>query len=65
MSPRNRVTRQPLVEWLIHEDIGRLLATQCQAGPGDLLMIPTAANGQAAFGVYHRDHQGTFEAVAL
>jgi RNA polymerase sigma-70 factor (ECF subfamily) len=38
------------------EDIVRLVATQCPArGPGDMLMVPTQANGQPAFGLYMRD----------
>jgi RNA polymerase sigma-70 factor, ECF subfamily len=36
-------------------DIGQLIATQCPAQrAGDLRMLPTAANGQAAFGMYLR-----------
>ena len=38
------------------EDIVRLIAMQCPAtGPGDMLMVPTQANGQPAFGLYMRD----------
>jgi RNA polymerase sigma-70 factor (ECF subfamily) len=38
------------------EDIARLVDTQCPAeGPGDMRLIPTRANGQAAFGLYMRD----------
>ena len=38
------------------ENIGRLIDTQCPArGPGDMRLIPTRANGQAAFGLYMRD----------
>jgi RNA polymerase sigma-70 factor (ECF subfamily) len=38
------------------EDIGRLIASQCPAsGAGDMLMVPTHANGQPAFGLYMRD----------
>jgi RNA polymerase sigma-70 factor, ECF subfamily len=38
------------------EAIGRLIATQCPAtGPGDLLLVPTQANGQPGFGMYLRD----------
>jgi len=39
--------------------IGRLIATNCPArGPGDMRLVPTAANGQPAFGVYMRDADG-------
>ena len=37
------------------EDIAQLISTQCPAGgPGDLRLLPTAANGQPAFGMYLR-----------
>jgi RNA polymerase sigma-70 factor (ECF subfamily) len=39
------------------ENIGCLVDTQCPArGPGDMLLIPTRANGQPAFGLYMRDN---------
>jgi RNA polymerase sigma-70 factor (ECF subfamily) len=48
------------------ENIGRLIATQCPAsGPGDMLMIPTRANGQPAFGLYMRQADGTYQAFHL
>ena len=38
------------------EDIARLIDTRCPAaGPGDMKLIPTRANGQFAFGLYMRD----------
>jgi RNA polymerase sigma-70 factor, ECF subfamily len=38
------------------EDIARLVDTRCPAeGPGDMRLVPTRANGQAAFGLYMRD----------
>jgi RNA polymerase sigma-70 factor (ECF subfamily) len=38
------------------EDIARLIDTQCPAaGPGDMRLVPTRANGQYAFGLYLRD----------
>jgi RNA polymerase sigma-70 factor (ECF subfamily) len=38
------------------EDIARLIDTRCPAeGPGDMRLIPTRANGQAAFGLYMRE----------
>ncbi|MGA8113615.1 MAG: sigma-70 family RNA polymerase sigma factor [Actinocatenispora sp.] len=48
------------------EDIGRLVDEQCPAaGPGDLMLIPTAANGQHAFALYLRGADGTYSAFAL
>ena len=48
------------------ENIGRLISTQCPAqGAGDMLMIPTAANGQPAFGLYMRDPDGVHRAFQL
>jgi RNA polymerase sigma-70 factor (ECF subfamily) len=47
-------------------DIGRLVATQCPAKtPGDLRLLPTEANGQAAFGMYRRDESGEYQAFQL
>jgi RNA polymerase sigma-70 factor, ECF subfamily len=38
------------------ENIARLVDTRCPAeGPGDMRLVPTRANGQAAFGLYMRD----------
>jgi RNA polymerase sigma-70 factor (ECF subfamily) len=48
------------------ENIGRLIANQCPAqGPGDLLMLPTEANGQPAFAMYLRDENGDYQAFSL
>lgn len=40
------------------EDIARLVEVQCPAGPGELRMVPTHANGQPAFGMYILDEGG-------
>jgi RNA polymerase sigma-70 factor (ECF subfamily) len=40
------------------EDIGRLIDAQCPAGPGELRLLPTQANGQPAFGMYYRRADG-------
>jgi RNA polymerase sigma-70 factor (ECF subfamily) len=40
------------------EAIGALIATHCPAGPGELLLVPTEANGQPAFATYLRRHGG-------
>ncbi|HLS14994.1 MAG TPA: sigma-70 family RNA polymerase sigma factor [Beutenbergiaceae bacterium] len=43
--------------------IGQMVAAQSPAqGPGDHLLVPTAANGQPAFGLYLPDEQGTHRA---
>jgi RNA polymerase sigma-70 factor (ECF subfamily) len=45
----------PLREWFHgNVDIVRLITTRCPARPGDVRMVPTAANGQPAFGFYLR-----------
>ncbi|GAB3278407.1 sigma-70 family RNA polymerase sigma factor [Parasphingorhabdus pacifica] len=46
-------------------DIGRLVDTRCPAGPGDLRLMPTKANGQPAFGVYMRSADGGYEPFHL
>jgi RNA polymerase sigma-70 factor, ECF subfamily len=44
----------PFVGWYQGaEDIGRLIDIACPAGPGELRMVPTRANGQPAFGMYY------------
>ncbi len=48
------------------ETIGRLIATNCPAQrAGDMLMVPTQANGQPAFGLYMRDLEGVHRAFQL
>lgn len=46
----------PYPEWFLGAgEIGRLIATQCPAqGPGWMRLLPAAANGQPAFGLYMR-----------
>src|SRR3954447_21008870 len=47
-------------------DIGRLISAACPAeGPGDLRMLPARANGQPAFGMYHRHDDGDHHAFGL
>jgi RNA polymerase sigma-70 factor, ECF subfamily len=44
----------PFVGWYQGpEDIGRLIDKACPAGPGELRMLPTRANGQPAFAMYY------------
>jgi RNA polymerase sigma-70 factor (ECF subfamily) len=48
------------------ENIGRLIAHNCPAsGPGDMSLVPTAANGQPAFAVYMRGDDGVHRAFQL
>jgi RNA polymerase sigma-70 factor (TIGR02960 family) len=48
----------PFPEWFRGRDaIARLIGAQCPIGPGEGLMLPTAANGQPAFALYSR-HEG-------
>jgi RNA polymerase sigma-70 factor (ECF subfamily) len=47
------------------EHIGRLIDTQCPAGPGELRLLPTEANGQPGFGMYKRGDDGGWHAFQL
>jgi RNA polymerase sigma-70 factor (ECF subfamily) len=48
------------------QNIGRLIAGNCPAsGPGDMTLVPTAANGQPAFAVYMRAPDGVHRAFQL
>ncbi|MEU5883751.1 sigma-70 family RNA polymerase sigma factor [Spirillospora sp. NPDC047279] len=56
----------PFPEWFIGpEAIGRLIKAQCKPGPGDIVMVPTSANGQPAFGMYKRDESGVHRPFQL
>ncbi len=57
----------PFTAWYQgREHIGRLIAAQCPAGgPGDLRLVPTAANGQPAFAMYLRGDDGVYQALSL
>lgn len=56
----------PFTAWYAGgERIALHLATQCPAGPGDLRMVRTEANGQPAFGMYLRDGDGVFRPFNL
>ncbi len=56
----------PFVGWYQGaEDIGRLIDTQCPAGPGELRLLPTQANGQPAFAMYIRTDDGSWQAFQL
>ncbi|UZN01829.1 sigma-70 family RNA polymerase sigma factor [Cellulomonas sp. S1-8] len=48
------------------EAIGELIGTWCPArGPGDMRLVPTAANGLPAFALYMRDAEGRHRAFQL
>jgi RNA polymerase sigma-70 factor (ECF subfamily) len=56
----------PFIGWYqTPEHIGRLIDTQCPAGPGELRLLPTEANGQPAFAMYIRTAEGGWEAFQL
>jgi len=56
----------PFLSWFRgREDIGVCVARQCAPGAGDLRLIPTAANGQPAFGLYKRRDDGVHHAHSL
>jgi RNA polymerase sigma-70 factor (ECF subfamily) len=55
----------PIPTWFAGRDvIARFLATRLLA-PGDHRMVPTMANGQPAFALYVRGHDGVRRAVAV
>ncbi len=56
----------PFVGWYHGPDaIARLIDRQCPAGPGQLRMLPTRANGQPAFGMYMLGEDGAFHPFQL
>jgi RNA polymerase sigma-70 factor, ECF subfamily len=56
----------PFTAWYQGPDhIGRHLELRCPAGPDDLRLIPTEANGQPAFGMYLRDGDRVFRPFTL
>ncbi|MEU3310957.1 sigma-70 family RNA polymerase sigma factor [Nocardiopsis sp. NPDC006832] len=57
----------PFATWVRGpENIVRLVHAQCPAqAPGDLALVPTAANGQPAFAMYLRDEDGVYRAFGI
>lgn len=56
----------PFPEWFVGADtIVRLIAAQCAPDAGELRMVPAAANGQPAFGLYRRDEEGVHRPYQL
>jgi RNA polymerase sigma-70 factor, ECF subfamily len=56
----------PIPTWFAgREHIGRFLAAHVLGQPGDLRMVPTAANGQPALAAYQREADGVYRAHAV
>ncbi|WP_017608625.1 sigma-70 family RNA polymerase sigma factor [Nocardiopsis xinjiangensis] len=57
----------PFTTWVRGaEHIVRLIEAHCPAqGPGDLALVPVAANGAPGFALYMREGQGPYRAFAL
>jgi RNA polymerase sigma-70 factor (ECF subfamily) len=56
----------PFTGWYVGaENIGKLIDTQCPGGVHDMVMLPTTANGQPAFGLYMRAKDGGFKPFHL
>jgi RNA polymerase sigma-70 factor (ECF subfamily) len=56
----------PFPEWFVGaETVVRLILAQCAPAPGDIRMVPAAANAQPAFGLYMRDEEGVHRAYQL
>ena len=56
----------PFLNWVRGASrISRLVDLQCPAGPGDMRLLPTSANGQRAFAVYLRGAGGGFHPFQL
>ncbi|MFI0408732.1 sigma-70 family RNA polymerase sigma factor [Actinomadura sp. 3N508] len=56
----------PHLDWFVGaENVVRLISVQCAPSPGDIRMVPSAANGQPAFGLYMRGDDGVHRAYQL
>jgi RNA polymerase sigma-70 factor (ECF subfamily) len=56
----------PFISWYQGpQDIGRLIDTHCPAGPNEMRLVPTEANGQPAFGLYILGDDGGWHAFQL
>jgi len=56
----------PFTGWYVGAvNIGRLIDTQCPGREHDMVMLPTGANGQPAYGLYMRTGEGHFEPFHL
>jgi len=51
----------PFPEWYTGPvSIARLIDTKCPGQVHDMIMLPTSANGQPAFGLYMKQEDGSF-----
>lgn len=51
----------PFPEWYTGpESIARLIGTKCPGQAHEMIMLPTSANGQPAFGLYMKTEDGSF-----
>ncbi|NDU71324.1 sigma-70 family RNA polymerase sigma factor [Actinomadura sp. DSM 109109] len=56
----------PFPQWFVGAGhVVRLILSQCAPTPGDIRMVPAAANGQPAFGLYMRDDEGVHRAYQI
>ena len=56
----------PYPEWYTGpESIARLIGTKCPGQAHEMILVPTSANGQPAFGLYMKDESGTFHPFHL
>ncbi|TDB86876.1 sigma-70 family RNA polymerase sigma factor [Actinomadura sp. KC216] len=56
----------PHLDWFVGaENVVQLIRVQCAPSPGDIRMVPSAANGQPAFGLYMRGDDGVHRAYQL
>jgi RNA polymerase sigma-70 factor (ECF subfamily) len=61
-----RLEMPPIPTWFIGRDaVTQFLATRAFGRAGDVVMIPTAANGQPAVADYRRDADGVMSAHAI
>jgi RNA polymerase sigma-70 factor, ECF subfamily len=61
-----RLEMPPLPVWFVGRDaVTRFLARRAFAEPGDMVLVPTAANGQAAVAEYRRAGDGVLRAHSI
>ena len=61
-----RLEMPPLPIWFTGRDaVTRFLARRAFAGPGDMVLVPTAANGQPAVAEYRRAADGVLRAHSI
>lgn len=56
----------PFLTWFAGRDaVAQFVGSHLLTAPGDLRLVPVAANGQPAFAVYGRDQHGAYQAHAV